>query len=171
MNGLEIFISLLIILILIDQLRKYNKNKCETFNTNDYNKIYKSKDGYYMTIKKGETVDNNQFKFLLMHNNYNMFKKMIDAYNKGDTALETIELHKFQLQIPGWETSMFLQSIYGQSNGSKTIWKPIIPNKNTGSDSTIQTDEINNSVVLNFNVNDKSIEFLTKKFDAQFVRL
>ena len=66
---------------------------------------------------------------------------------------------------------MFLQSIYGEKDGSMTTWKPMIPHKNTSSKSTIQTYEINNSVILNLNINNKPIEYLTKKFNVQYVRL
>jgi len=163
----------MVILFFIVMQKKKNCSVCsscsEQFINNDYNKIYKSSDDYYMTIKIGEKVKGVQHKIILMHNDLNKFKIMANAYNKKDHRLESIKLNTFTLnQLKGWEKSMFLQSLHVQSNNKNiTTWKPIIPNNSTSNDSFIQTTEISpDEVLFEYKVNGVTVG--EKHFIAQY---
>ena len=126
-----------------------------------------------MTIKKGKKIKGVQNKIMIMHNNFELFKKMVSAYNSNDYMLENINLEEYTLSIPGWEKSMFLQSIYNQSNDPyMTNWRPIIPNENTGSESYIETiEDKNGNFYLKYIINNTPMTHLTKKFNPQFKRI
>ena len=169
--------TVLIIVIIFIIINCYNKlHKCsESFVPDDYNKIYKSDDGYFMTIKKGEKIKGVQYKIILMHNDFNKFKKMANAYNSRDYMLESIDLYKYVLPIDGWDKSMFLQNVPSAAKGSSNTtetWKPLIPNKSTDITSTIQTDTVwTNVILLNYYQKGTLQPHLGKVFRAIFNRI
>lgn len=114
----------------------------------NYNKIYKSDDGWYVSIRKGGSKGMSETNLImLMHNNWSTFKKMNNIFDSGDRYFLELDDSIYEsFKLPDWDTFFITKSdLHSKHNNEyeDITWFPIRVGKFFGQ-RTLKTRFINN---------------------------
>ena len=134
----------------------------------NYKKIYKSDDGWYVSIKKGGPKGMSETNLImLMHNNWSTFEIMNNLFDSGDRLFMTVDASTLEsFKLPDWDTFFITKSMSSPSkyNGIEDIsWGPIIPGNLFGQ-RFLKTRFINNGSIMSMGFDSNGERMIFKDF-------